>query len=110
MLLNSKKKLPSMSTRLTDKRTSPDTYNSDKKDESVDIINEEDDIFDSVEHLWEEHSALKSSLNTLENSLLTIKPENQDIKIMDDLKRIESNLDSKVVTFSKELEKVLNRD
>ena len=58
----------------TDKRTSPDTDNSNKKDESVDIINDEDDedIFYSVEHLWEENSALKSSLNTLENSLLTI--------------------------------------
>ena len=82
----------------------------------MDIINDEDDedIFDSVEHLWEENSALKSSLNTLENSLLTITEtlsevrkslENQEKKIMDNLKRIESNLDSKVVTFSKELEK-----
>ena len=54
----------------------------------------------------------RNSLLTITETLSEVRKslETQDKKIMDNLKKIESNLDSKMVTFSKELEKVLNRD
>ena len=77
-----------------------------------------DDLFDSIENLWDENQQLKSSLELLDKSLVNVNKSLADIKshiskqeqmVIDKLKTIETQLDSKISLFSEEIEKSVNQ-
>ena len=51
---------------------SDSTETSTEESNKLEENNSEEDIFDSVEHLWDENRQLKSSLKILDGSLVTI--------------------------------------
>ena len=85
------------------------------------LQNKSDDItevFNSVESLWTENSKLKSSLMILETNFSTITETlseikeciaAQDLKIVENLKLIETTLDSKITVFTSEIQKEIKK-
>ena len=97
---------------------SDSTETSTKESNKLEEDNSEEDIFDSVEHLWDENHQLKSSRKILDGSLVTIKQTLSDIRsqidkqyemITQTLKEIEIKLDSKISMFSEEIHKSINQ-
>ena len=97
---------------------SDSTETSTEESNKLEEDNAEEDIFDSVEHLWDENRQLKSSFKILDGSLVTITQtlsdirsqiDKQDEMITQKLNKIEIRLDSKISLFSEEIHKSINQ-
>ena len=89
----------------------------DDSDKLVEEANN-DDLFDSIENFWDENQQLKSSLELSDKSLVNVNKFLADIKnyinkqeqtVIDKLKTIETQLDSKTSLFLEEIDKSVNQ-
>ena len=76
------------------------------------------DLLDSIGNLWDENQQLKSSVELLDKSLVNVNKSLAGIKshtskqeqmVINKLKTIETQLDSKISLFSEKIEKSVNQ-
>ena len=101
-------------TKSNNNRKSNDHAATTSRNDGTQDETDEDDLFSSVESLWEENAKLKASLNSLDSNFVEISKtlnqirediQNQDERILDSLKKIESCLNNEIKVFTVEIEK-----
>ena len=84
-------------TKSNNNRKSNDHIATTSRNDGTQDETDEDDLFSSVESLWEENAKLKTSLNSLDSNFVEISKtlnqireyiQNQDKRILDNLKKI----------------------